>query len=59
MSLTNDTNIRIFTQFFKTHILYVGMFIFMIILAYMTVSAKKVSDNWQNTNNSVATELLK
>ena len=59
MSLTSDTNIRILTQFFKSHILYVGMFVFIIILAYMTVSAKKVSDNWQETNNKVTADLLK
>ncbi|MFA5935045.1 MAG: hypothetical protein WC827_04120 [Candidatus Paceibacterota bacterium] len=58
MDPTTDTNLRILTQFFKAHILYVGMFVFIIILTYMTVSAKKVSDNWQETNNSVTAELL-
>ena len=53
MDPTSDTNLRIITQFFKAHILYVGMFIFIIVLIYMTAGAKKVSDNWQETNNEM------
>jgi hypothetical protein len=59
MDSTNDTNLRILTQFFKAHILYVGMVVFIIVLTYMTVNAKKVSDNWEKTNNSITAELLK
>ncbi|MDD4804073.1 MAG: hypothetical protein PHN69_02775 [Candidatus Pacebacteria bacterium] len=58
MEPTSDNNIRILTNFFKAHILYVGMFIFIIVLTYMTVSAKKVSDNWQATNSEVS-QMLK
>lgn len=58
MSLTSDTSLRIIKDFFKAHILYVAMFIFIIILTYMTVNAKKVSDNWQRTNNEMV-ELIK
>lgn len=59
MDPTNDTNLRILTQFFKAHILYVGMVVFIIVLTYMTVNAKKVSDNWEKTNNNITAELLK
>jgi hypothetical protein len=53
MSLTSDTSLRIIKDFLKAHILYVAMFLFIIVLTYMTVSAKKVSDNWQKTNNEM------
>lgn len=46
MSLTSDTSLRIIKDFVKAHMLYVGMFLFIIVLTYMTVSAKRVSDNW-------------
>jgi hypothetical protein len=59
MEITSDNNLRILVQFFKDHILYVGMVLFIIVLAYMTINAKKVSDNWEKTNNSIAAELLK
>ena len=59
MEITSDNNLRILLQFFKDHILYVGMVIFIIVLSYMTVNAKKVSDNWEKTNNSITAELLK
>ncbi len=59
MDPTNDTNLRIITQFFKAHILYVGMVVFIIVLTYMTVNAKKVSDNWQQTNDQIVKDLLK
>lgn len=58
MSLTSDTRLRIIKDFVKAHMLYVGMFLFIIVLTYMTVSAKKVSDNWQKTNNEMV-ELIK
>jgi len=58
MSLTSDTSLRIIKDFVKAHMLYVGMFLFIIVLTYMTVSAKKVSDNWQKTNNEMV-ELIK
>ncbi len=58
MSLTSDTSLRIIKDFVKAHMLYVGMFLFIIILTYMTVSAKRVSDNWQKTNNEMV-ELIK
>jgi hypothetical protein len=53
MSLTSDTSLRIIKDFVKAHMLYVGMFLFIIVLTYMTVRAKKVSDNWQKTNNEM------
>jgi len=58
MSLTSDTSLRIIRDFVKAHMLYVGMFLFIIVLTYMTVSAKRVSDNWQKTNNEMV-ELIK
>lgn len=58
MSLTSDTSLRIIKDFIKSHILYVGMFLFIVVLTYMTVSAKRVSDNWQKTNNEMV-ELIK
>lgn len=58
MSLTSDTSLRIIKDFVKAHMLYMGMFLFIIILTYMTVSAKRVSDNWQKTNNEMV-ELIK